>query len=246
MTPTTVTPLRGQKTLLASWRALARLSPRARLVPTASTIAAAFPAWAPLNNAIVLAEPTPENATVAAAELDAFYRHASITSWAMWLPSSAASFSEPDRVTGVDGMRRDETTLIMELALTHAPPLAVSVVRTSVEAAGRAGDDPIPAAELPAPVNDSGLQGWVIVKDGLAVAGAWSLVETGDCGIYAVATTPPWRRRGLARALMQSVLADAYWHGAETATLQSTPMGEPLYVSLGFEPAGRYEEWVPA
>jgi GNAT superfamily N-acetyltransferase len=245
MTPTTATALPGQDTLLASWRELARQSPGASLVPTASAIAAVFPAWTPLNNAIVLAEPSPQNATAAAGGLAVVYREAGVSSWAMWLPSSAASLAEPDQVTGVDGMRRDETTLVMELALTHAPPSADGIVRTSVDAAGRAGDDPIVASELP-PQADSGLQGWVIVRDGLAVAGAWSLIDGSDCGIYAVSTPPPWRRRGLARALMQGVLADAYGQGARTATLQSTPMGEPLYTSLGFEPVGRYEEWVPA
>ena len=55
-----------------------------------------------------------------------------------------------------------------------------------------------------------------------------------------------FRRRGLARGLMQGVLGDAYRRGARTATLQSTPMGVPLYRSLGFEPVGRYDEWVPA
>jgi GNAT superfamily N-acetyltransferase len=103
-----------------------------------------------------------------------------------------------------------------------------------------------PSGNYPPPASDTGLQGRVIVRDGLAVAGAWSLVENGDCGIYAVETTPRWRRRGLARTLRQSVLGDAYRHGARTATLQSTPMGEPLYISLGFEPVGRYAEWVPA
>ena len=32
--------------------------------------------------------------------------------------------------------------------------------------------------------------------------------------------------------------------GARTASLQSTPMGQHLYEVLGFEAAGRYEEWV--
>jgi hypothetical protein len=241
-----MTPLRGQGTLLASWRELARQSPGAGLLPTPSTIAAVFPAWAPLNNAILLTEPSSQNVAVAAAELKGVYGRAGITAWALWLPSSAASLSAPDQVTGVDGMRRDESTLVMELALTHAPPVAEGVIRTSVDAAGRAGDDPIPSSQLPPPSADTGLQGWVIVRDGLAVAGAWSLVEGGDCGILAVATVAQWRRRGLARALMQSVLADAHRRGARTATLQSTPMGEPLYTSLGFEPVGRYEEWVPA
>ncbi len=85
-----------------------------------------------------------------------------------------------------------------------------------------------------------------MVRDGLAVAGAWSLVAGTDCGLYAVATAPAWRRRGLARALMRGVLGDAYRRGARTASLQSTPMGEPLYASLGFSPVGRYDEWVPA
>jgi GNAT superfamily N-acetyltransferase len=83
-----------------------------------------------------------------------------------------------------------------------------------------------------------------MIQDGYAVAGAWSFLRGGDCGIYAVGTVPEWRRRGLARALMEHVLADAQHRGARTATLQSTRMGLPLYNSLGFEPAGRYEEWI--
>lgn len=52
------------------------------------------------------------------------------------------------------------------------------------------------------------------------------------------------RRRGLARALMLHVLADAWHKGARTASLQSTRTGRPLYAGLGFRPVGRYEEWV--
>jgi hypothetical protein len=45
---------------------------------------------------------------------------------------------------------------------------------------------------------------------------------------------------------VEHVLADAYRCSARTATLQSTPMGQPLYESLGFQAVGRYEEWVSA
>ena len=89
------------------------------------------------------------------------------------------------------------------------------------------------------------MTGWVMVRDGLAVVGAWSLVHGTDCGIYAVETAPGWRRRGLARGLMRAILTDAYLRGVRTATLQSTAMGEPLYAGLGFVPVGRYDEWVP-
>jgi predicted acetyltransferase len=76
------------------------------------------------------------------------------------------------------------------------------------------------------------------------VAATWSFVEGADCGLYTVGTVPAMRRRGFARALVEHVLADAQRAGARTATLQSTRMGQPLYESLGFEPVGRYEEWI--
>jgi predicted acetyltransferase len=80
---------------------------------------------------------------------------------------------------------------------------------------------------------------------GVAVAGAWSFLLGTDCGVYTVGTVAKWRRRGFARALTAHVLAEAHRLGARTATLQSTRMGQQLYASLGFEPVGRYEEWVP-
>jgi GNAT superfamily N-acetyltransferase len=246
MMTSTSTSLGGQGTLIASWRALARQSTGAGIVSTPAAVAAVFPAWAPLNNAILLAEPSSQTASAAAADLEHVYGRAGVASWAMWIPAATASLLEPDRMTMVDGMRRDTTTLVMELALAHALPSTDGVVGTSVDAASRASDDPIPASALPPPAEADGLQGWVIVREGLAVTGAWTLVEGTDCGIYTVGTALAWRRRGLARALMQHVLGDAYRRGARTATLQSTPMGEPLYTSLGFESIGRYEEWVPA
>jgi ribosomal protein S18 acetylase RimI-like enzyme len=78
----------------------------------------------------------------------------------------------------------------------------------------------------------------------MAVSCAWSFLHETDCGIFTVGTLPGWRRRGLARSLVEHVLADASQRGARTATLQSTRMGQPLYESLGFEAVGRYEEWV--
>jgi ribosomal protein S18 acetylase RimI-like enzyme len=83
-----------------------------------------------------------------------------------------------------------------------------------------------------------------MVHDDVAVSCAWSFLHERDCGIYTVGALPAWRRRGLARSLVEHVLADAAHRGARTATLQSTRMGKPLYESLGFEPAGRYEEWI--
>jgi GNAT superfamily N-acetyltransferase len=152
--------LPGQDTLIASWRALAAVSPGAEVIASPLAVAAVFPQWAVLNNA----------------------------------------------------------------------------------AANVAGEEPLVAADLPEPDRPTGIEGWALVRDGLA--GAWSCIHGWDCGIYAVGTVPEWRRRGFGRALVEHVLADARRRGVRTTTLQSTPMGQPLYESLGYVAAGRYEEWV--
>jgi ribosomal protein S18 acetylase RimI-like enzyme len=121
-----------------------------------------------------------------------------------------------------------------------------AVVRTSVATATRAGEAPIPVADIAAPDPVPNLSAWVLVHQGVAVTGAWSFLHRRDCGIYAVETLPEFRRRGFARTLLEHVLADAQARGARTASLQSTRMGQPLYDSLGFTAAGRYEEWATA
>lgn len=243
MSTQSMTPLAGQATLVGSWHALTQVSAGAKLAHTKAAVAAVFPSWAPLNNAILLDETNPRASVGQLAEL---YAKAGVESWALWLPSPATSLDEPSRLEELDGMKRETATLVMSLPLP--PPLREQdgVVRTSVTGAARASDEPVSADDLPEPDPSCRIDGWAMVDGSSGVAGAWSYLHGTDCGIYAVGTVSEWRRRGLARALMQHVLSDAYRRGARTATLQSTAMGQSLYTSLGFSVVGRYEEWVPA
>lgn len=50
-----------------------------------------------------------------------------------------------------------------------------------------------------------------------------------------VYTEPPYRQRGLARRLVQIALDWARQHGMETALLNASKAGRPLYESLGFD-----------
>jgi GNAT superfamily N-acetyltransferase len=237
--------LPGQKTLIACWRALALLSPGARLIRSTSVVAAVFPSWAPLNNAILLTAPA-GGPTAAAARSTTLYAQVGVDAWAFWVPSRATDLDAPDRVREVGEFKRDTTTLVMHTALSHGFQAHDGVVRTSIATATRAaGDEAVPVSDLGTPERVPGLTAWVIVRDGVAAAGAWSFLHRTDCGIYTVGTLPGWRRQGLARALVEHVLSDARQRGARTATLQSTRMGQPLYESLGFEPVGRYDEWIP-
>jgi GNAT superfamily N-acetyltransferase len=240
-----VDTLIGQRTLVASWRALAHLSPGAGVTDNGRAVVALFPSWAPLNNAVLLTPVSRDIAGAAAAEVTSVYLAAGVPTWALWLPSSLTDLDAPDRVSVVDGLTRDTTTLVMTRALEPSLPLHPAVVRTSIESSGRATDEPVSASALSKPDGVPGLEGWALVHDGAAVAGAWSYLDGSDCGVYAVGTAPGWRRRGLAAALVRHVLAEAWRHGARTASLQSTRMGRPLYESLGFTAVGRYDEWVP-
>lgn len=246
MSTQSMAPLAGQATLIGSWHALAQISAGAKLAHTKVAVAAVFPSWAPLNNAILLDQTDPRASVGQVAEL---YTRAGVESWALWLPSPATSLDEPSHLDELDGMKLESATLVMRLPLPQLPQALREhdgVVRTSVAAAARASDEPVPADDLDEPDPSCRIDGWVMVDGSSAVAGAWSYLHGTDCGIYAVGTVPEWRRRGLARALMLHVLSDAYRRGARTATLQSTAMGQSLYTSLGFSVVGRYEEWVPA
>jgi ribosomal protein S18 acetylase RimI-like enzyme len=237
--------LPGQETLVASWHALAQLSPGARLIRSAAAVAAVFPSWEPLNNAIMLTAAESAAAAAAAAQLAGSYAEAGVDSWALWVPSCTTDLDAPGDVHEVDGLTRDTTTLVMTATLRPGLRRHDGVVRASIAAATRAaGDEPVPTTDLGEPAGVPGLTGWVMVHDDAAVAGAWTFLHESDCGIYTVGTLLGWRRRGVARALMEHVLADAQRRGARTATLQSTRMGQRLYESLDFEPVGRYEEWV--
>lgn len=239
--PTAATTLPGHETLVACWRALAETSAGARLVRSPAAIAAVFPAWAPLNNAIML-DPH-ASAGAVASELAGVYSDAGIDAWALWVPSRAVSLDAPDDVRTVGGLERDTTTLAMQTTLSNDLRRDDRIVAASVAAVARLGDEPIPVSELGQPETSAGLAGWAMVDHDVAVSCGWSFLHGSDCGIYAVETLTAWRRRGLARSLVEHMLADAASQGARTASLQSTRIGQHLYESLRFEPAGRYEEW---
>ncbi|MET0306210.1 MAG: GNAT family N-acetyltransferase [Solirubrobacterales bacterium] len=71
--------------------------------------------------------------------------------------------------------------------------------------------------------------------DGRPAAIAMTIVSHGVAGIYWVGTTEEARGRGLARALTATAVNAGFELGAESASLQASSMGEPVYRRLGFE-----------
>jgi ribosomal protein S18 acetylase RimI-like enzyme len=62
----------------------------------------------------------------------------------------------------------------------------------------------------------------------------------GTVGIFNVATPPEYRGRGYGAAITAYVARDGFSHGADLAWLQSSAMGESVYLRLGFREVETY------
>jgi GNAT superfamily N-acetyltransferase len=76
------------------------------------------------------------------------------------------------------------------------------------------------------------------------VSTATVFVVDGVAAVYGVGTLPPYRRRGLGRALTLAALHEGARRGADLAFLNPTDSGEPVYRALGFEDAPPWRVWV--
>jgi GNAT superfamily N-acetyltransferase len=92
---------------------------------------------------------------------------------------------------------------------------------------------------------EGSFRAWLACEDGHAVAGGAVIIspwpahpydlECRRATILNVYTNPSHRRRGLARALMQTVIAWCRHEGFARVTLHASDDGRHLYESLGFE-----------
>ena len=88
---------------------------------------------------------------------------------------------------------------------------------------------------------------WLAIDNALPIAGAALIIapwpahpydlECRRATILNVYTNPPYRRRGIARQLMQTVIAWCKADGLARVTLHASDQGRHLYESLGFEPS---------
>src|SRR4051812_45103229 len=154
--------LAGQDTLVACWKALAATSPGATVVESVNAVIATFPAFAPINNAIMLRW-TDTVLREERARMASTYAHAGVESWALWIPHRANSFDAADAVTVVGDLTRDTTTLVMEATIGKKRRSHAAARPASITAAIHASAEATPSDELGEPDPDGKLAGYVML-----------------------------------------------------------------------------------
>jgi GNAT acetyltransferase-like protein len=87
--------------------------------------------------------------------------------------------------------------------------------------------------ELTAPGGDAAA--FLADLDGVPVGIAMTIVSHGVAGVYWVGSLAAARGRGIGRAVTVAATAAGFDLGAEVASLQASPMGEPIYRAMGYE-----------
>jgi GNAT superfamily N-acetyltransferase len=236
---------RGAETLVASWAEYARPVPGAALLRGAGVDVAVFPRGPErgvFNNALLargLDRPARARALDA---MRAAYAAAGVERFAAWVQETDAPMqADVERL----GFVFDTSTRAMGMELDR-----LGGARPALDLAAADWDEYLRVIEVPpgllAAVDRASFHVAVACADGVSAAAAMAFDLAGDCGIYNVATRPPFRRRGLATALTAHLLHDARQRGCRTASLQATEMAEDVYAGVGFRDLGRYLEYVPA
>ena len=81
-------------------------------------------------------------------------------------------------------------------------------------------------------------------EDGEMLGGTLLICQGENAGIHEVSTHPQHRGKGYAKALMHKAFTLATAKGCKYATLQASPMGYPLYLSIGMEEVGSIQNWI--
>lgn len=238
-----------RRNMEAFYRLLGRRSPGGVAVERDGLLAAIVPSCP--NQSVVNAVVYEDDETVRAAheELRELYQEAGVSAWRVWVPERDRALGEWLEESGhrLAGSPRAMLMDLEKIALDRADGAdwertedAGVVAALNEEAYG------LPAGEF-AQALEALAEGraylYVARERGQPAACLAALDARGDCGVYAVATRPSSRGRGLASVLMRHALADARDRGCTTSSLQSSKIGFSVYSHLGYRDVCAVDTW---
>ncbi len=234
---------RGVATLLASWEAYANGCDGAELRRLAGVSVAVFPSGperAFYNNALIERGLGRDAGAAAVEATEAAYRSAGIDHYAVWVHEGDEAMRDE---LGHRGYTVEESTRAMGLSLSLSDAARASA---DIELSPPDWEEYLRLLGVPGLLRGADPSVFHVLIARLAgenVATAMAFDHAGDCGVFNVTTLEPARRRGLGTALTALHLGDAARRGCQTASLQSTPMAERVYASVGFRDLGQFLEF---
>jgi GNAT superfamily N-acetyltransferase len=215
--------------LIASWEGLAAPRPAANVVHGADYVAAHFD-YPVLNNAVILAP----------AGIEPAARTYAAEPYALWCRDDDRHIAQS---LADHGYQLSETTRPMVCSLDELAELdevdemgGTVVIDADLERFAEFVEVPFDLLRDVPDLRAYATEGY---DSGLVLQDVGT-----DVYVSMVYTLPTARRRGLAVATLTAALRDARRRGTRSASLQSTPMAENLYLRYGFRPVGRWQEWV--
>ncbi len=235
----------------AFYSRIAEGAPRARLIEREALIAVVNPATprSSLFNSVIYTQPRAVERELAS--LAATYEEEGILAWTVWVPDLDDDVAQLLRRAG---HHLDASPSMMGAELAAIDLAGHSMDDIDWTASGSGGDvarindiaygdpegffghgcGPMPAEHF---------RNYVADYEGEPGACVSTTDAGSDLGIWAVATLPEARNRGLSTALMRQAIADARERGLETTTLQASELGRPVYEKVGYSAMGAFEMW---
>jgi GNAT superfamily N-acetyltransferase len=233
---------RGLATVVSGWERFARSVRGAAVHRLRHADVAVFPD-APesvyYNNAVLRRGRTSAEREPALAALERLYAAGGVGEYAVWVHEDEDSAREALELRGYH-IATSTRAMAMERADFRDARAEIELVSSDWREHKRVlGVDP----DLLRLLDVSDLGVLVAVDGGESVATGLSFDHRGDCGIYNVTTVEAARRRGIGAAITAQLVRDAWGRGCESVSLQSTPIAEHVYASIGFRDLGRIVEY---
>lgn len=105
------------------------------------------------------------------------------------------------------------------------------------------GDETAELLTAPSFLNDPAVDSFVGYVNRVPVSTSIAIGSVGASGVVCVLTLEQFRGRGFGSALTWAAIDAGSRHGHDTVVLQASPMGHPIYVSMGFTTVTEYDEF---